>query len=663
MKRSILFLAIILFIPVLISYKAPGNGDKPYVEGQIMIKLYSDLPQNQQQMLQDVLADFQTIDLGMVEKLSNRLHIFLLEFNPSLINDERLLEDIKAHPYVELAQFNHFIEQRELIPNDNFFDLQWNMHNTGQSGGMADADIDGPEGWDLGTSGVTATGDTIIIAVVDDGFDLDHEDLKFWKNYHDIPGNGIDDDTNGYIDDYDGWNAYNNSGNIIEKDHGTHVTGIAAAQGNNAKGVIGVNWNVKVMPVAASSTTEAIAVAGYAYVHEMRSLFNETGGAKGAFIVSTNSSFGANGMPEDFPIWGSMYDSLGIVGVLSAGATKNANLNIDEVGDIPTAFPSNFLITVTNTTDDDVKSEYAGYGPTTIDLGAPGTSVYSTRQTNSYGYKTGTSMSTPHVAGAVAYLFSVADAGFMTAYHNDPAGMALVIKQYILDGTDPLPSLQGITVSGGRLNIYKAAQQMLNPDISFNPMSIFQVMLPDKQDSLTLAFTNNSGSPIGYSFTYPEDLTWISLSGAVSGSLNGYGTGNVKVHFDTDGLPADTLFTYLDFNYGNEKLFQVPVHLAVDPNVEILERGSVEAGEQGSLVVWPNPAREVLSFKVSGLSSGMEYSIVIYDAAGNQVQEIKVPIGQVELRSNVESYQQGIYFVILSDGRRVIESRKFVVAR
>lgn len=665
MKKCSTLIAIILLIPFLISQKPPRNGDKPYVDGQIMIKLRSGIAPGQQQMLQDVLDDFHSIDLGLVEKLSGRLNIFLLNYNSGLIDDERLLENIKAHPYVELAQFNHFIQQREFIPNDNFFGLQWNMHNTGQTGGTNDADIDGPEAWDLGNSGVTATGDTIIVAIVDNGFDIDHEDLKFWKNYHDIPGNGIDDDTNGYVDDYNGWNSWTNTGEIIEADHGTHVTGIAAAQGNNSIGVTGVNLNVKVMPVVGSATVESIVVAGYAYVHEMRSLYNETGGEKGAFIVSTNASFGVdNGQPEDYPIWGAMYDSLGMVGVLSAGATANANWNIDEVGDIPTAFPSDFLITVTNTDKDDVKSSGAAYGLTTIDLGAPGTQIYSTRQSNAYGYKTGTSMASPHVAGAIAYMFSVASEEFMEAYHNDPAGMALVIKQYILDGVDPIPSLDGITVTGGRLNIYKAALQMMNPDITFNPLSILQIMVPDKQDSVSLAFTNNSSSDVSYSITYPDTLTWISLTGPVSGSLNAFSTKEVMVHFNTNGLPEDTLSTFLTFGYGDGMQFLVPVHLFIDQSVSVgSDHGGMEAWKHGSMEVWPNPAREILNFKFSILNSGGDYSLFIYNSSGIQMMEVKLPDDQNEMKINVERFQSGVYIAVLKADKQIHESFRFVISK
>ncbi|MCU0370939.1 MAG: S8 family peptidase [Bacteroidales bacterium] len=662
MKKIPTLIAVILFIPFLLSQKPPRNSDKPYVDGEIMIKLRSHLPQSQQQMLQVVLADFQSFDLGMVQRLSDRLNIFLLEFNPSLVDDERLLEDIKAHPFVELAQFNHFVELRALMPDDDFFGLQWSMHNDGLTGGTLDADIDGPEAWELGTSGVTATGDSIIIAIVDDGFDLEHADLRFWKNYDEIPGNGVDDDDNGYIDDFDGWNSWNNSGELVEKVHGTHVSGIAAARGNNGLGVSGVNWNMKVLPVVGSATVEAPVVAAYGYLYEMRSLYNETGGAKGAFIVSNNCSFGVNmGNPEDFPIWGAMYDSLGMVGVLSAGATANGNWNVDEVGDIPSSFTSEFLITVTNTDKNDLKSSSAAYGATTIDLGAPGTQIYSTFLSNDYGYKTGTSMAAPHVTGAVAYLYSVAPEEFMEAYHSDPAGMSLVIKQYLLDGADPVESLQGITVTGGRLNIYESAMLMLNPAVTFDPMSVLMALPPEEKDSVTLTFTNNFASSFNYSFSYPGPLDWMSLSGPVNGTLAPFATGNIRIHFDSEGYTTDTLFTYLTFHFDPDGESLIPVHLFVDPDVGLEETGGTGAGMLQSLEVWPNPCREMLNVECLMLKAGNNYSLAIYNSLGKQVREISIPEGQDVLRINTASFTAGVYFATVKSENQVIGSKKFIV--
>src|SRR4030095_15216469 len=171
-----------------------------------------------------------------------------------------------------------------VIPNDPSFGQQWSLNNTGQSGGTPDADIDGPEAWNLTTSGLTAAGDSIVVAIVDGGFYLTHPDLKFWKNWFEIPGNGIDDDNNGYVDDVDGWNAYNNNGNITGNTHGSHCSGIAGAIGNNNTGISGVNWNVKIMAVMGSSGTEAVVVRAYGYCLKQRKVYDQTNGQRGAFV-------------------------------------------------------------------------------------------------------------------------------------------------------------------------------------------------------------------------------------------------------------------------------------------------------------------------------------------------------------------------------------------
>jgi subtilisin family serine protease len=601
----------------------------------------------------------------MVQRLSDRLDMFLLQFNPSLIDENRLLENIKAHPYVELAQFNHYLEQRELFPNDNYFDIQWGLHNTGQSGGADDADIDAAEAWELGTSGVTSTGDSIVVAIIDNGFDIGHEDLWIYKNYLEIPGNGIDDDSNGYIDDVNGWNAWNNNGTIISQVHGTRVAGIAAARGNNGEGIAGVVWNARIMPViysTSASVVESIVVAGYAYIHEMRSAYNETEGEKGAFVVSTNASFGVNnGDPANFPVWGAIFDSLGMVGVLHAAATANANVNVDVVGDVPTGLTSDFLISVTNTDKNDVKYSSAAYGPVSIDLGAPGTAIYSTSPNDEYGSGSGTSYASPHVAGAIAYMYSIAPAEFMNAYHNDPAGMALVVKQYLLDGTDPLPSLEGITVTGGRLNIFNSANLMLNPEIVFNPLSLLQVLEPNEEDSQTLTFTNNSNSAITYSFDFIES-TWFDLSGSVTGNLPPFGSGNVTAHFNSTGLPLDTLFLYLSFNYGSGKLSQIPVHLFVQNPVSADEE-KWGRGEVGNIVIWPNPASEMLNVEGLSLNEGQDYKMAIINSSGALMKEIALSSSRENLQVKVDTYPEGVYFAILKKGNACILSKKFVVIK
>ncbi|TFH65732.1 MAG: hypothetical protein E4G91_01420 [Candidatus Zixiibacteriota bacterium] len=429
-----------------------------YEPGQLLIQL------NAGEQPARLTTSYSQINLKPVRLLSRRMNIWLFEYSGGTLkaaDNQAILDDVRMRPAVSLAQFNHFVTERATTPNDPSFGQQWALNNTGQSGGTADADIAAPEAWDIVSGGTTALGDQIVVAIIDGRFDLAHQDLNFWKNTEEIPGNSIDDDGNGYVDDYDGWNSYSHNGTITSDSHGTHVAGIAAARGNNGIGISGVSWGIKLMAVQGSSSTEAIAVESYGYVLEQRARYNESNGLHGAFVVATNSSFGVNyGQPSSYPLWCAMYDSLGVQGILSAAATANANLNVDTQGDIPTACPSNYLVTVTNTTDIDTKYSGAAYGLTSIDLGAPGTNVYSTLPGNTYGDNTGTSMASPHVAGTIGLMYAAACPTFIAACRTNPGPMALQMKQYLLNGVDPIAALAGITVTGGRLNALHAIQQL-----------------------------------------------------------------------------------------------------------------------------------------------------------------------------------------------------------
>lgn len=437
------------------------------VPGNLLVMLNSD------KSAQKLCTDLKFIngiktDLKIERVLAASMHIYLFNFNFSTIDQNKMLSVVKASNLVKIAQFNHTFQER-IIPNDSLFGNMWDMKNTGQNGGTPLADISATKAWDITTGGLTAQGDTIVVAVIDAGFDLTQPDLNFWKNYHEIPNNGIDDDNDGFIDDVNGWNGSTGTDNIPVAAHGTHVCGIVGAKGNNHIGTTGVNWNVKIMPISygtSGGNFEANVVASYAFAMDQRRTYNKTNGAQGAFVVATNSSFGVDlAMPSAYPLWCAMYDSLGSVGILSAGATTNNNYNVDVQGDIPTACPSNWLITVTNTTNTDAKNSSCGYGATTIDLGAPGTAIWSTLPGNTYGGSTwtGTSMATPHVTGAIALMYSVVCSQFITNYKNNPAGLALIVKDSLLGAVDTIHALSGgLTVTGGRLNLFKAVKSIQN---------------------------------------------------------------------------------------------------------------------------------------------------------------------------------------------------------
>lgn len=397
-----------------------------------------------------------------IERLSEAMNLWKIGFSGD--DDTEALMALSRDESVQIVQFNHTNLSVRSIPNDTLFYRQWAFLNDGSNGGTGLADIDAKLAWDISIGGISPLGDTIVVAVIDQGFDVDHVDLieNMFVNRGEIHGNNVDDDGNGFVDDRQGWDFYNDDPYHPNNNHGTHVAGTIGAKGNNEIGVTGVNWDVKILPVTGSSTLESTVIQAYAYILGLRRMYNQTNGELGAYIVATNSSFGVDeGQPVDYPLWCAMYDSLGAQGILSAGATANDNINIDEVGDVPTACASNFLISVTNTRSTDEINNNAGFGIETIDLGAPGTGVYSTFSNNNYGNSTGTSMATPHVAGTVGLMYSAICPDVLQSYGTNYPGLALFIKDKLLDeGVDEVTGLTGLVKTGGRLNLNKSIRSV-----------------------------------------------------------------------------------------------------------------------------------------------------------------------------------------------------------
>ncbi len=210
--------------------------------------------------------------------------------------------------------------------------------------------------------------------------------------------------------------------------------------------------------------TEARVLEAYDYVLTMRQRYNETQCQEGAFVVATNASWGReNAFPEDAPIWCEIYDVLGQEGILNCGATTNRNVNVSEVGDLPTTCPSDYLISVTNLNGNGKRVLESGYSETDIDLGAFGEQVYTVSIPGSANHNfKGTSAATPHVTGAIALLYSAPCNNLAELALSDPPAAALKARQYLLEGVEANTSLAGITTTGGQLNLYNSVKMALD---------------------------------------------------------------------------------------------------------------------------------------------------------------------------------------------------------
>lgn len=498
----------LMFTICLLSFGAAyGQNEPNWVRGEVLVQLIKEADANQ------LTKEFATIGLSKPQLISRHVNIWKFEFNSDVTDVEGAIDKLHSNGAVIMAQRNHILKNRA-TPNDTQYGQQWQYYQAN------DKDIDAPEAWDVTTGGTMTTGDKIVVCVIDDGVRLNHPDLvpNLWTNANEIANNGIDDDNNGYVDDVRGWNAYTNNDDVSHIDnqgegHGSAVAGIVGAKGNNGQGVTGVNWDVELMIVKGGGQ-ESEAIAAYSYALENRKLYNSTNGQKGAFVVATNASWGIDGgLASQAPLWCAMYDTLGNYGILNAGAGPNANTNVDTQGDLPTQCPSNFLIGVTNTDQTDTKVTQAGYGVNSIDLGAPGEGALTVDEFST-GYATfgGTSGATPHVAGTIALLYSAPCASFANLAKTNPKAAAEQVRTYILNGVDANSSLNGITSTGGRLNVNNSVQALMaacaSVNLSENKLSLFGVEVypnPMTGDELTVSLESKTSGDVS--------LEIIDLSG------------------------------------------------------------------------------------------------------------------------------------------------------
>ena len=325
-----------------------------------------------------------------------------------------------------------YIVRANLAPNDPDYSKLWGMKNTGQSGGSAGADISAEEAWDM-----TTGSRDVIVGVIDTGVDYTHPDLaaNMWRNPGEIPGNGIDDDGNGFVDDVYGINAIEMEGDPADDHyHGTHCAGTIGGVGNNGEGVAGVCWNVSIMALkfldsgGYGSDGDAITCIEYAIDNGAKVLSNSWGGYGGANQAMIDAIEAAG--------------AAGITFVAAAGNETNDN---DDNPSYPASYDCDNIISVVSSDRTDAKSDFSNWGATTCDLAAPGSSIYSCKPGGGYQYLSGTSMATPHVAGAAALLLS-----------RNPAMTPAEVKEALLSTVDKLDSMKGKCVSEGRMNVAEA---------------------------------------------------------------------------------------------------------------------------------------------------------------------------------------------------------------
>lgn len=344
------------------------------------------------------------------------------------------------------------VHPRTTEPNDPLYAGQWHLENIGA-----------PEAWDIAATGETRRGVPIVLGIFDSGFEKDHPDLEsiYWQNEEEIPNDGIDNDLNGYIDDYCGVDLFSGSDSHKRDKHGTQVVGAMAAQSNNEIGVSGIAWNSKVLLMSKSvgSVFDTHFIEAYNYAIQLRKKFNESNGDKGAFIVSVNTSLGiTRAFPSEYPEWCAVYETLGRAGILAVCATDNQSFDVDIFGDMPASCPSEYLISVTASNQSDDLAEEVAFGNRHIDLAAPGVDIQTTDLGGDYAINDGTSLAAPLVNGAIACMYMAASEPLLDLTESNPSLAALEIRRLLLQSVKVTNGLDRRVASNGRLDLAAAVK-------------------------------------------------------------------------------------------------------------------------------------------------------------------------------------------------------------
>jgi hypothetical protein len=518
---------------------------QPYVEGQVLVRFQAGLAAAQRAAIRGALLpnSSQTVELvpglELVQtQLSVAQAVAVLGNNPNIV-------------YIE----PDYILEPLAVPNDYYFGLEWGLHNTGQDVrgvlGLPDAEVDMGEAWDL----VPGSGPDVVVAVIDSGTQLDHEDLQanIWVNPDEIAGNGIDDDGNGYVDDINGWDFFSNDNDPSdESGHGTHTAGTIAALTDNGTGIAGVcGQSCKIMPLRflgpqGGSTSAAILALQYAIGENVKVSNNSWGG--GAYSQALVDAI----------------DQAAAAGHIFVASAGNSGLNTDLNPQYPAAYPHWNIISVAATTNQDLLASFSNFGATTVDIGAPGFDVASTYINNMYYWMSGTSMAAPHVAGVVALVQSA-----------EPGFTAQQVISRIYDSARPMAALNGITTTGGMLNAYSALAGSTTepnpppPPVPTLPDTPTELNVTDKGDGTAELVWPMDADATHYVIAREER----KLKGKNAGSWSGY------ISYTTSASP------HIDVAFANEFRYRVSASNSAGTSsptgwvyVTVTEGGSTDTG-------------------------------------------------------------------------------------
>jgi len=496
MKSIFLVFGCLMFSNLLFAKTPIRNLSKPHVLNELIVK-YSD-----RSSLEDANKYIEGLGGTILHRFRSK-GAFLTRFK-DVTGDQELLTlaaKVSKNSAIEYVEANHFIYVDQ-FPNDPKFPELYGLSNTGQQGGTVGADIDAIKAWE-----VSRGSRDVLVAVIDTGVDYSHNDLEnnYWSNPGEVgrdsagrdkKSNGIDDDGNGYIDDWRGWNFVSNTNDPMDDHsvrHGTHCAGTIGAEGNNNLGVTGVNWHVSIVGLKFIGAGGFGTVADAVKAIEYATLIG---------VDITSNSWGGGDFSQ------TMYDAIEASakkGILFVAAAGNMSSDTDEYSHYPSSYDLDNIVAVAAVDRNDQLASFSNFGLQSVDIAAPGVDILSCSSNNEYALLSGTSMATPHVAGAAALIKSVYPE---FNYQN--------ILDRLYSGVDFQAQLKLKVGTSGRLNIANSIEHDEIP-----PSAVSEVSLT-KKDYMSVEMTwlpagddDHLGLASHYSLRYSEDpiLTeqdWLS---------------------------------------------------------------------------------------------------------------------------------------------------------